>query len=281
MKSLRLYARNEYDERNWFAHQFFPDKSVSAFKRIMLRNGSNDRTGTTFRDPLIQLLVQHLSFDTQYYQPAIVFVNGEYWGVHNVRDRYDRYYLETRYGVDGDNLDLLQLLREDSYLDAPSRHDVSEGDEVHFDAMMDFVKTHDLADEANYAHLRTLMDVRNFMEFNVAQIYVDNTDWPGKNVRYWRVRTGHDPNASYGHDGRWRWMMFDTEFGFGNGRHAGATGNTLAWATATDGGIFNPPEATLLLRKLLANEGFRNEFTNTMADQINTAFVERHNGTDR
>ncbi len=61
-------------------------------------------------------------------RPAVVFINGEYWGIHNIRERYDKYYLEQVYGVDPDNIDLL----EDWGV-------VEEGDALHYQALLNYI----------------------------------------------------------------------------------------------------------------------------------------------
>jgi hypothetical protein len=106
--------------------------------------------------------------------------------------------------------------------------------------------------------------------YNLAQIYFDNTDWPGNNVKFWR-----EP------EGKWKWILFDTDFGFGTWNVNNFRNNTLAFALATNGpGWPNPPWSTLLFRKLTQNLTFRNQFINQFADELNTRFlapqVNRH-----
>ncbi|MCA9947681.1 MAG: CotH kinase family protein, partial [Anaerolineales bacterium] len=84
-KSLRIYARSEYGQDR-IEYDLFPGWKNDEFERLILRNSGQDIYATMFRDAMAQSLVSHLSFDTQPYRPAIVFLNGEYWGVHNVRE---------------------------------------------------------------------------------------------------------------------------------------------------------------------------------------------------
>ncbi|MBN1874423.1 MAG: CotH kinase family protein [Anaerolineae bacterium] len=105
-KSLRLYARDDYGASD-FAYPFFPGQPYTSYRRLILRNSGNDLGATMFRDAMIHTSVAHLNFDTQAYRPVIVFLNGEYWGIHNLRERYDEHYLARVYGVDPDNVDLL------------------------------------------------------------------------------------------------------------------------------------------------------------------------------
>jgi len=262
-KSLRLYSRSDYGTSR-FTHQFFPDKSLDDYNRLILRNSGNDWFHTMFRDAVIQRVVGGLDFATQAYRPVVVFLNGEYWGIYNIRERFDKHYLETNYGVDRENVDLLT-----------HRRTVKEGDNVHYDAMLNYIHEHGLKENEHYQHIQTLMDVGNFLDYNIAHIYARNTDWPGNNIDYWRHRTDeYEPDAPYGHDGRWRWLFYDADFGFGlrNGVDD-AQHNTIDFATETNGPTWpNPPWSTFLLRSFLENEQFRISFINRFADLLNSTF---------
>jgi hypothetical protein len=144
------------------------------------------------------------------------------------------------------------------------------GDEQHYFDMMAFVETHDMSDPANYAYVNTLMDVDNFIDYQIAEIYFDNTNWPHVNIKYWRKRTdGYQPGAPYGHDGRWRWMLYDTDFGFGLiDRELDVYHNNLVMAIDPNWNDW----AGLLLRSLLDNPEFKTRFINRFADHLNTSF---------
>src|SRR5699024_1545438 len=115
-KSLRLYAKSEYDNEDSFNYEFFNDlktknsnQNMTSFKRLLLRNSGNDRTQTMFNDGLIQNLISTLNtVDTQAYQPSIVFINGEYYGIQNIRERMDEYYLADHYGLKLDEVAILK-----------------------------------------------------------------------------------------------------------------------------------------------------------------------------
>src|SRR5690606_3032597 len=127
-KTWRLYAKSDYGP-SWFDYRLFPDKNLTRYKRFILRNSGQDWTKTMLRDGFMQRLVQDLSFDTQFYRPLILFVNGEFWGIRNARDRYDDYYIEAHYGVPRNQIDFLEL-------DAV----VQEGDAAHYNEMILFLR---------------------------------------------------------------------------------------------------------------------------------------------
>ncbi len=270
MKSFRIYARNAYGNSHLF-YPFFENRPHSLYKRLILRNSGNDfptdvdhwaSYETMFRDAAIQGVVSHMNFATQAYQPAIVFLNGEYWGIQNIRERYDKYFLERVYGVDPDNIDIIT-----------GKDEPKEGDNLHYMATLSYIEEHGLQSEPHYNYIKTRIDVENFIDYQIANIYANNTDWPGNNIDFWRLRTNaYIPDSPYGHDGRWRWLLYDTDFGFSlRGGHQAYKFNTLAFATEEDGtGWPNPPWSTFLLRSFLENQEFRSSFINRFADQLNT-----------
>ncbi len=278
-KSLRLYARNQYGDP-YLVHNFFGGQT-EGYKRLILRNSGNDfptslwrpdfPSRTMFRDAAIQAIMRTLRIDTQEYRPAVLFINGEYWGIMNIRERYDKHYLHRKYGVDEENIDLLT-----------GRDEVKEGDNIHYNELIGYMETYGVTDQEHYDWALTRMDEKNFIDYQIANIFADNTDWPGNNIDYWRLRTGQfQPDAPYGHDGRWRWMLFDMDFGFGLvGTAEAYRHNTLDFATTTQGSSWpNPPWSTFLLRTLLENKSFRNQFVTRFADLLNTAFLpERTTG---
>ena len=267
-KSLRLYARSEYGE-NRFYHRIFPQLPYEDYNRLLLRNSGNDWSSTLFRDAAVQTIVGHLNFDTQAYRPAIVFINGEYWGIHNLRERYDKHYLARVYGIDPENLDLLtnEAQTSDTVI-------VKEGDAVHYNKMVHYMQNNDIADSAGYAYIKTLIDIENFIDYHIAQIFSANFDWPGNNNDYWRLRQeNYDPCGQPKYDGRWRWLLYDTDVGFNFVRN-NFVHNTLAFATEEGkSGWPNPDWATFLLRTLLTNDEFRTGFINRFADLLNSAFL--------
>lgn len=265
-KALRLYARGDYGDTE-VEYPVFPDISTDRFKRLLVRNSGNDWNNTMFRDAAMQKLVAHLPLDTQAYRPAVLYINGEYWGINNLRERFDKHYLERKYGLDPDKLDILE------YLARMGPHLVKQGSSEHFDQTLSYIESNGLSDPADYAYIQTRIDTDNFRDYHIAQIYFNNTDWPANNNDWWRKQTdSYDPTAPYGHDGRWRWMLYDTDFGFG--LSGGYTNDTLAFATSTTGPEWpNPPFSTFLFRKMLENETFRRDFINRYCDLLNTAFV--------
>lgn len=264
-KSIRLYARSQYDSTNVINYPIFPDllkngddQPLLEFHRILLRNSGNDWVRTHFADALMQGLIAHRQLDTMAYRPTNVFINGEYWGILNLREQYDQHYVATNYGIDPDDVVILDGRYHGLDKGVP-------GDEQHYARMLSTAQSIDITKQENYEQIKKLVDIENFIDYFIAEIYYTNTDWPAGNIKFWRKRTeAYEPDAPYGHDGRWRWMMFDTDFGFGYAHGADAhLHNSLQHALDNHGH---------LLRALLPNQVFRNQFINTFADHLNTSF---------
>jgi hypothetical protein len=142
-----------------------------------------------------------------------------------------------------------------------------------------FAGTHDLSVPEHYAHVAERMDVDNFLVYQIAEIYFGNADWPQNNVRVWRRRRpdpfpGRDAEPP-GHDGRWRWMLFDLDLSCGHPWAGGYGENTLSYALSPTGRPgTNSGSATIFLRALMQNPEFKRRFASTAADLLNSHFKE-------
>ncbi|MBE0652425.1 MAG: CotH kinase family protein, partial [Bacteroidales bacterium] len=237
----------------------FKDKPIMEFGSFIIRNSGNDwfgessGEGTMFRDVLMTRLTKNMDLEVLASRQAVIYINGEYWGIQNIREKINEHYLASNKAVDPDQVELLE-----------GNQAVIVGDNQHYASLINFINSNNIQNQANYDYVKTQMDVRNFINYQVAQIYYDNSDWPGNNIKYWRPAT---PN------GKWRWIMYDTDFGFGLWNPNNVYNNTLLFATEPNGPSHpNPPWSTFLLRQLLTNEEFKYDFINTFADHINTSF---------
>lgn len=263
IKSLRLYARSEYGNST-FNYQFFDDLPLTDFKRLRLRNTGNDAQNAYMRDALINETIEPFFPAISRWRPSIVFIDGEYWGIHNIRERHDKYFFNSHFGIEYDNLDFLEM-----------NSLVVEGTNTHYNAMLDFVSSNNMADSANYAYVCTQLDPENYAEYLVNSVYTGQTDWPVHNVRYWRNRTSsYQPQALYGQDGRWRWLLVDQDFGLGRSPTMGAGYDHLYRLRNGLSGWQNKLTVRLLGNNSNpGNEQFKKLFINTMADWMNTLYL--------
>ncbi|MBL7964761.1 MAG: CotH kinase family protein [Flavobacteriales bacterium] len=260
-KSLRIYFRSNYG-RSTMEYPLFPTAAEPDPKRFIVRNSGNDEYLTNLRDLSMQAMVRHMRFDTQHGHSGVLFLNGEFWGVHDLRERYDRHYIERKYGIQQNELDLI----ENPYI-------IVEGDAVHYDALLNYVSSADMTLASTLEYVGTQADLDNLIDYYSAEIFIGNTDWPHNNVKLFRKRlSAYDPEALPGQDGRWRWILFDTDFGFGILPTRQADFDYLGWALHPTGNGFGS-WSNRLFRRLVLNNTFRNAFINRHADMLNTAYA--------
>lgn len=290
-KALRFYARSGYDsEKSSLEYELFEgltksysDDLLTSFKRIILRSSGNDNSGTLFRDALMQELVSDLNVDTQASRPCIAFVNGEFWGIYNIRERYDDHYFANHYDIDRDKVAMLEIAQSSRTVE------INEGDESdleYYNEMISFFSGSSMTDSANYLKAQEYLDIDNLIDYYIANIYSANTDWPANNNVFWRYKTdngGYDNTAAWYMDGRFRWIIKDMDWGFGlNGQvsnntllHAMNESSSSAGGGQNRGGGgngFTSAESTLMFRKLLENDEFKAKFINRFCDVMNTNY---------
>ncbi len=260
-KSLSVYARQQYGAGE-FTYPVFPDRPFTTYENFVLRNSGNDWISTMLRDAYLQQLVRGSAVDWQAYRPAVMYLNGEYWGIHNLREKINEHYVAAIAGAPADEIDLLEW---DTDIPAHLNPGVLHGDKTRYTELMDLVTGSDMTLDATYRQAESLMDVENYIDYYVTQIFVGNTDWPGNNVKYWRHRSP---------SGKWRWILYDLDFGFGIWDVNSYTHNTLAFAAEPNGPSWpNPPGSTLLFRRLLLSPQFRVAFINRFCDFLNVHFA--------
>lgn len=259
-KSLRLYFRQEYGV-NRLDYPMFAGSPVRSFKRLVLHAGGEDwnvfdnTNWTLLRNQLTARLAFQMGGYAARDRPVLLFLNGEPWGIYQVRERLDRYFLADHLGVE--SADLLQ---------APEYYTggtVVTGDRAGWDRLTHFVETHDLADPAHYAYVQTQVDIPAFIDYNLLQIYTANIDWPEDNIQQFRPRV---------QGGRWHWMMWDNDRGYGMYQHSSVNANIVKQILDYDSPQTSGRDV-LLLRRLIENPAFRTRFLARAADLLNTVLA--------
>ncbi len=259
-KSFRLYFRQEYGV-NRLEYPLFADGDVRSFKRLVLHGGGEDwsvfdnTNWTLLRNALTSRLAFELGGNAARSRPVLLFINGESWGIYQLREWLDEYFLADHYGVQAaDNL------QSPEYYTGGS---IVTGDREGWDHLTRFVETHELTDPANYAYVQTQVDIPTFIDYNLLEIYTANIDWPEDNIHQFRPRV---------QGGRWRWMLWDNDRGYGMYLNSSVSANIIR-RLLDDSSPRTTGRDVLLIRKLLENEGFRGRFLSRAADLLNTVLA--------
>ncbi len=256
-KGLALYARSQYGPSR-IKYNIFPQLPFDSYNNLLLRSGGQDWWRTMFRDELMHTLIgKNTTLDVMAYRPALMFLNGAFWGIHNLREKQNESYLAAHHGVDKDALEVIE-----------GNGTVKNGNFNHYKALTDWLSKNDIRTPTALTYVGKQIDLENYLDYTTSEIFVANGDWPGHNLSYWRSAT---PN------GKWRWFIYDLDFGFGGNSNGMYNSNTLNWATdPASSAEYNPPWSTFLLRKLLENNRFKEDFIQRMAAHLNTTFSTDH-----
>ena len=255
-KSVVIYSRKRFGPGS-FNYKIFPDSDIENYEAFVLRNSGNDWESTMFRDGFISSLAKNLNIDFQKYRPAATYINSEFWGIQNIRNKINEHYLSSKYSIPVQNIDLLEL--EGIY-----DRNIINGTNMDYINLINYIESHEINDLLVQNAIANWIDIQSFLTYQAFQIYIDNRDWPGNNIKFWRDnRVG----------GKWRWILYDTDFGFGIWDPNAYTFNTLGFALESNGPDWpNPPWSTFLFRKLMENDQFKFSFINIYCDLMNTVF---------
>lgn len=252
-KSLDIYFRSEYGASK-LDYQLFEDKPIISFDRLALRSGGQDWYRAIVRNAAAQSIVRdRMDLGYQAFKPVTVFINGEYWGIHMLREKQNEDFIESNYGYDENALDMLT-----------GNARVKEGSAIHYNAMLSYIEQNDLSLDEHYEWVKTQMDVDQYIDYQIAQIYWANGDWPANNTIYWRPQTP---------DGRWKWLLYDVDMSMGSHSRGVYDTNILRKLNTTTNTPYESPSwATFLFRNLLKNQKFSNKFIQRYSMHMHTTF---------
>lgn len=257
-KSFSVTLREEYGDKR-LKYPLFPDyPELKKFKAFSLRNFGNNSGDDYVRDRIGTSMTEGLGVDYQRGRYVVVYYNGKYYGVHDLRERNNEYYYETKYGLDASDIDLID-----------ANNDASAGSATDYKAMIEWLQSNELTSDANYQKIADQIDVDNYMNYMQAEMFVNNGDWPHNNMKKWRIASQKS---------KWKWFLYDVDFGFGAGYNT-QNSNVFSYVTNANGtngmGMGMMPgmggqqqtsgsisEHTILMIRLLQNEGFKNAFIN-------------------
>ena len=250
-KRFSVFARKQYGGSGWFESFPFGGGSVHSF---MLRSG--------FMNGYIQQLVQDRDVAAAESREAVAYLNGALWYITIAQEKYSGKYFQAHYGVDDDNVIIVK---------AGELESGEEGDMALYQAVYDFLDTHDMALPSSYEGLDRLMDIQSYIDYSCVNVYFANLAFnETKNTLCWRARkTGHGEYE----DGRWRWALYDLDLENLDYGVPVEEINTFTTDTHYAGGAFNTRP---MYRALKQNPEFCRQFVLSFMDMVNTDFtVER------
>ena len=211
LKSMVFYANKRFDpDHKRYSYEFFPDQKpgVTEFKSFSLRDGGNDFSDMYFRDLIIQrTMASHVDLDWQAGHTAVLYINGTYMGMLNIRERSNEDNIYSNY--DGlEDLDMIEISHEQQNNKDLFIEELKEGSDDFYNAFKTFYseKGHTKAEYEQW------MDVSEYLNVMILNLFYGNIDFPGNNLVFWRP---NDDDTKSGLPKIWRVIVKDTDFGLG------------------------------------------------------------------
>ncbi|MDX1650876.1 MAG: CotH kinase family protein [Brumimicrobium sp.] len=250
-KSFAIYARKKYGN-NRFEHNLFPQLDEDKYKTFLLRNAGGDMLGAHMRDVYATQLVKPTGLAIQEYRPVSVYINGEYWGKYNLREKINEHYIKQHFGYDKDSLIIMRHRKEPQH-----------GSTRDYERFISRVPALDLRKPDDLRYMDARMDIDNYMLYNISEIYTGNED-AGGNIRYFK----HTSDTA-----KWRWIFYDLDLGLNINGSNGHKINSVDDFTLPSNELWpNPAWSTLLIRKILENDSLKYRYINRFSDLLNTTF---------
>ncbi len=252
-KSQTYYARSRYGEGE-FSYPLFSKKQLTSYEAFITRNSGNDWSTGMFRDALSAYIAAEMRLDHQAYEPVSQYINGEYWGLINMREKIHEHFAAVNHHVDPNEVNLIQ-----------GNMNIQAGTPLRYYELLEYLRVQDLSDDVVFDGLKQFMDVDYYKRYWALNVYINNKDWPANNVKFWSTNT---------QSAQWRWILYDTDFAYSIWGDADYKINTLLFALG-EGDLHtwgNADWATEVMRMLMKNENYQKEICNTFADGMNYYF---------
>jgi len=202
-----------YDDK--LEHPMLHTSDRQSYQRLIFKAAANDNypfsgDGAHIRDAYVceLSLLGNLHLDERKTRNCIVYINGQYWGVYEIREKvddtdYTKYYYDQPAG----NVDFLKTWGGTwtEYAAAPGFNPQTQ-----WNTFVNFTTTNSMANQANYDYVVSQFNTMSLIDYFILNGYTVCTDWLNWNTAWWR---GTNP---LGDGRRWRYALWDNDATFGH-----------------------------------------------------------------
>lgn len=190
-KSIKLKAAKKYGVAR-LDYPFFKDKAGQRYKSIVLSNGGQDYYKGGVRDVFAEKASSALNLEYKEYEPAVLYLNGQYWGYMYMRERNNSDYLYSNFGYSEDSVDIV----ENNWIEQAATGNLDQ-----YNVMRTFIETNDPTSDTNYQKIKSLLDIDHYINYMAVEFFGGNDDWPANNQVLYRYKNG----------GKWDWILQDLD----------------------------------------------------------------------
>ena len=246
-KSFALKFKKRYGEAN-LNYQVFENRDYSRFNSLILRSGSQDQESSFYRDILMTSLVDgKTNLIVQAYKPVILYINGNYWGVYNIREQVDDDFIANNFNVSKEGTNIVRI-----------DNDITIGDGKKYFDLLKYVSTHDMKNSSNYNYVKERLNIESYVDFWTAENWITNNDIVNTRF-YWH------PDID---DGKINMIFYDLDFAMWNYYL-----NYFNFSVQPEG-MSRLKVSTLLMRSLIVNDEFKKTFVERLSYQLENVWNE-------
>jgi len=210
-KSVAIKMDNDnYGDKTLKYSLFKTRPEAKKFKSFNLRNNGNRFWTDYFGDAMLTSLMEGTEVDYQRSRQVVVFYNGEYFGIHDMRERLNRSFAETNYGIDAKSINVVKNCSngDEGYNNGWCPSGTNGASSSEFAQVQTSIANGNFDGENNqsYAQAKEKLNMSSFAQYMIAEMYIHNGDWPGNNVRFWGSASSGQPFKA---------MIFDVDHGYG------------------------------------------------------------------
>lgn len=203
-KSFKIRAQAALGKK-YFDYPLFEHRDYTYYKSFTLRNSGNDNVWTRVADGVqTRLIDKYLDSPllTLDWKPVVVYLNGEYWGHYNMRERKDRFSIAQHEGL---NLETDREIYENMTILRAGWSTV-QGSNSEYRAMLrKFAELKPNASESDLQYIYDHIDVDSYIDWFAIKMFFGDSD-PG-NIMFYQLPGG-----------KWKCLMFDLDYGLFNSK---------------------------------------------------------------
>lgn len=248
-KSFSLKFRKKYGAGS-LKYQVFENRDYSEFDSLVIRSGSQDSESAFIRDILMTSIVDgKINVKVQAYKSVALYINGNYWGIYNIREKVDDDFIANNFNVNPEDANIVRI-----------DNNVTTGSSKKYSDLLNYVTSHDMTKTESYNHVKNEMNIDSYIDFWVAENWVTNNDIVNTRF-YWH------PNVN---NGKINMIFYDLDFAMWN--H-----NTNYYAFSTNpNGMSRLNVSTTLMRALMQNSEFKNDYKERVCYQYKNIWNEKN-----
>ena len=214
-RSLDWISRDEMGYSKAVLAELFSHSDRDEYQKFMFRNSGDDNYpaindgdhdgSAHIRDEYVQTLALEgdMKLDTRSVQRAILFLNGQYWGLYGMREKVvDHDFTDEYHDQDKYNL---------QYLATWDATDIEYGGIqalTDWITIREYILTNHFSDVSHFNHVDSIYNYLSLIDYMLVNMNVVAQDWLNYNTGWWR---GLDPEGDHK---KWGYILWDLDATF-------------------------------------------------------------------